>query len=154
MISLLKQFSRGCRSDRAKCIELDLERKKIAMNSISPLLETLSVHMCSTVCGDEDSVSTWSDLLGYSINIFAGFLNLLRNFFGGSCAGTCQPCLQLFNQLFYISLKSYMLHEHALLKSTAALHQQQLREHLIDEEQVAQWIRSRDLAPSSGPAAP
>ena len=31
--------------------------------------------------------------------------------------------------------------------------EQQLREHLIDEEQVAQWIRSRDLAPSSGPAA-
>ena len=110
-----EQFSRGCRSDSAKCIELDLERKKIAMNSISPLLETLSVHMCSTVCGDEDSVSTWSDLLGYSINIFAGFLNLLPNFFGGSCAGTCQPCFQLFNQLFYISLKSYMLHEHALL---------------------------------------
>ena len=38
-------------------------------------------------------------------------------------------------------------------RSAAARHQQQLREHLIDEEQVAQWIRSRDLAPSSGPAA-
>ena len=127
MISLLKQFSRGCRSDRAKCIELDLERKKIAMNSISPLLETLSVHMCSTVCGDEDSVSTWSDLLGYSINIFAGFLNLLRNFFGGYVCGPLPTLFSTFQHFFYVSLKSYMLHEHALLKSLVSSAQHEIR---------------------------